>query len=101
MATTINHSTPKFVSNKEEKSESLFSRTFDSHYHTHAHTHAHTHTHTHLGPYMDTYIPMSTHISTMIYIYIYISPCGVMVIVIGNGHGDPSSDPGQSGLYFT
>ena len=26
---------------------------------------------------------------------------GVMVIVIGNGHGDTSSNPGQDGLHFT
>ena len=27
--------------------------------------------------------------------------CGVMVIVIGNGHGDMSSNPGQDWLHFT
>ena len=26
---------------------------------------------------------------------------GVMVIVIGNGHGDISSNPGQDWLHFT
>ena len=26
---------------------------------------------------------------------------GVMVIVIGNGHGDPSSNPGWDWLHFT
>ena len=26
---------------------------------------------------------------------------GVMVIVVGNGHGDTSSNPGQDGLHFT
>ena len=27
--------------------------------------------------------------------------CGVMVIVIGNGHGDTSSNPGRDWLHFT
>ena len=26
--------------------------------------------------------------------------CSVMVIIKGNGHGDPSSNPGQGGLHF-
>ena len=26
---------------------------------------------------------------------------GVMVIVVGNGHGDTSSNPGQGWLHFT
>ena len=26
---------------------------------------------------------------------------GVMVIVVGNGHGDTSSDPGRDWLHFT
>ena len=26
---------------------------------------------------------------------------GVMVIVVGNGHGDTSSNPGRGWLYFT
>ena len=26
---------------------------------------------------------------------------GVMVIVVGNGHGDTSSNPGRGGLHFT
>ena len=50
---------------------------------THAHTHTHTHTHTY------------------IYIYIYGSARGVMVIVVGNGHGDTSSNPGRDWLHFT
>ena len=29
------------------------------------------------------------------------SALGVMVIVIGNGHGDTSSNPGQDGVHFT
>ena len=44
------------------------------------HTHKYTHTHTH------------------IYIYIY---NGLMVIVVGNGHGDTSSNLGQDWLHFT
>ena len=49
------------------------------------HTHTHTHTHTH------------------IYIYIYTlgGACGVMVIVVGDGHDAPISKPEQSCLYFT
>ena len=27
--------------------------------------------------------------------------CGVMVIIVGNGHGDTSSNPGQDWLHFT
>ena len=27
--------------------------------------------------------------------------CGVMVIVVGNGHGDSSSNPGWEWLHFT
>ena len=27
--------------------------------------------------------------------------CGVMVIIVGNGHGDMSSNPGQDWLHFT
>ena len=26
---------------------------------------------------------------------------GVMVIVVGNGHGDTTSNPGRDSLYFT
>ena len=27
--------------------------------------------------------------------------CGVMVIVVGNGHGDTSSNPGRDKFHFT
>ena len=27
--------------------------------------------------------------------------CGVMVIVVGNGHGDTSSNPGRDWFHFT
>ena len=27
--------------------------------------------------------------------------CGVMVIAVGNGHGDTSSNPGRDLLHFT
>ena len=27
--------------------------------------------------------------------------CGVMVIIVGNEHGDTSSNPGQDWLHFT
>ena len=27
--------------------------------------------------------------------------CGVMFIVVGNGHGDTSSNPGRDWLHFT
>ena len=30
-----------------------------------------------------------------------VGACGVMVIVVGNGHGDPSSNPGRDCLHFT
>ena len=29
------------------------------------------------------------------------SACGVMVIVVGNGHGDMSLNPGRDWLHFT
>ena len=32
---------------------------------------------------------------------LYRDACDVTVIIIGNGHGDPSSNPGQSCLHFT
>ena len=31
----------------------------------------------------------------------YIFNCGVMVIIVGNGHGDSSSNPGRDWLHFT
>ena len=33
--------------------------------------------------------------------YILVGAHGVMVIVVGNGHGDTSSSPGQDWLHFT
>ena len=42
------------------------------------------------------------YVCVYIYIYIYIGgACGVMVIVIGNGHSDASSNPGRDRLHFT
>ena len=40
---------------------------------------------------------------SVIYIWIlyYGGARGVMVIVVGNGHGDTSSNPGLDWLYFT
>ena len=35
------------------------------------------------------------------YIYIFGGARGVLVIVIGNGHGDTSSNPGRDWLHFT
>ena len=37
----------------------------------------------------------------MIILIIIIGARGVMVIVVGNGHGDTSSNPGRDWLYFT
>ena len=31
----------------------------------------------------------------------YSVPSGVIVIVVGNGHGDTSSNPGRDWLHFT
>ena len=36
-----------------------------------------------------------------IYIFIFGGAHGVMVIVVGNGHGDTSSNPGRDWLHFT
>ena len=41
------------------------------------------------------------HTSIVIYICIYICAHGVMVIAIGNGHSDMSSNPGREWLPFT
>ena len=30
-----------------------------------------------------------------------VAACGVMVIIVGNGHGDASSNPEQGWLHFT
>ena len=34
-------------------------------------------------------------------VYPFGSVCDIMVIIIGDGHGDLSSNPGQSYLHFT
>ena len=34
-------------------------------------------------------------------LYIFFFARGVMVIVVGNGHGDTSSNPGREWLHFT
>ena len=36
-----------------------------------------------------------------LYVFILGGACGVMVIVVGNGHGDMSSNPGRDCLHFT
>ena len=46
----------------------------------------------------DIYIHTSAYI--YIYIYIYIYTCGVMVIGLRNGPGDPKSSPGRGCLHF-
>ena len=33
--------------------------------------------------------------------FVYGGACGVIVIVVGNGHGDTSSNPGRDWLHFT
>ena len=40
-------------------------------------------------------------IKVIVNIYCWWSARGVMVIVVGNGHGDMSSNPGQDWLHFT
>ena len=42
-------------------------------------------------------------LATMIYVLpLYMrGGCGVMAIIIGNGHGDTSSNPGRDWLHFT
>ena len=40
-------------------------------------------------------------VSIYLSIYLSILPSGVVVIVIGNGHGDTSSNPGRDWLHFT
>ena len=40
-------------------------------------------------------------LGTNIYVFKFGGAHGVMVIVIGNGHGEPSSNPRQGCLHFT
>ena len=40
-------------------------------------------------------------ISDIIMTLIFGGACGVMVIVVGNGHGDMSSNSGRDWLHFT
>ena len=42
-----------------------------------------------------------SHCLVMHYMYIVRGGRGVMVIVVGNGHGDPNSNPGWDWLHFT
>ena len=71
--------------------------------------HTQTHTHTHIYIYIYIYINRVIQreknkygISKVVYIYIYIYICdhGVMVIVVGNGHGDTSSNPGLIAFHI-
>ena len=40
--------------------------------------------------------------SVYLYAYKYLHiPCGVIAMIIGNGHCDPSSNPGCGCLHFT
>ena len=89
------------------------------HTYTHAHTQrnikqtrfscTHTHTHTHRGifnrPVLVTHIHTRTHTEEYSTDYTRCPWCkgyrGVMVIVVGNGHDDTSSNPGRDGLHFT
>ena len=48
--------------------------------------------------YTPTYIHIHTH---MLYMLTHGGARGVMVIVVGNGHGDTSSNPGWDWLHFT
>ena len=38
---------------------------------------------------------------TIMLLYVIGGACGVMVIVVGNGHGNTSSNPGRDQLHFT
>ena len=51
----------------------------------------------------DIYNNSTLYIYIYIYIYIYVKKGarGTMVIVMGNGHGNTSSNPGRDWLHFT
>ena len=88
-----------------------------------SHTHTHTHTHTHIYIYIifiskgidiiliklpwlensaNTYMRHPEHCTAVSTLLGLISSArGVMVIVVGNGHGDMSSIPGRDWLHFT
>ena len=57
-----------------------------THIYTQTHIHIHTKVHTYIHTYIHTYMR---------------SIRRVMVITVGNGHGDTSSNPGRDRLHFT
>ena len=63
---------------------------------TNAHTHKNISVHKHAGIYIRTHTLTFSNIGPYTHIYTHIGGArGVMVIVVGNGHGDTSSNPGQ------
>ena len=46
------------------------------------------------------YYKGNTHTHTHIYILSYGGACGVIIIMVGNGYGDLSSNPRQGCLHF-
>ena len=66
--------------------------------HPQAFTHAHTYTHVHVHTTTNKFMSIPTYMGINMYSYtdIYIGGArGVMVIVVGNGRGDTSSNPGR------
>ena len=53
-------------------------------------------------PYLEGKVHLGASRCWAIYegVNIYLGTCGLMVIIIGNRHGNPSSNPGQSCLHF-
>ena len=52
--------------------------------------------------YLHMHIFSYEHTEICVWINIYFGgACGVMVIVVGNGHGDTSSNPERDWLHFT
>ena len=64
-------------------------------------THTHTHTHTHIYVVCIIYIKQFILASGFSNFFLMGGTRGVMVIIVGNGHGDTSSNPGRDWLPFT
>ena len=63
---------------------------------TYQYTYMHAYIHICVCVYMNMYRCMHSHM------YIYVCDvCGVMITILGNGHNDPSSNPGQGCIDFT
>ena len=51
--------------------------------------------------YKSIYTYIRIYLCIYIYIYLLVDARWVMIIIVGNRNGDPSSNPGRSCLHFT